>query len=220
MPKAIVVEDLQLDHAVKVALVSSKENGKRDAALLLCCFGTGLKPTELAMLKVSDYLLATGDVKTETIVRPEIAFNGRSRPLHWVNKKLIGAIEAHLSERIERGLGVTNRPSAYRGLDPDSGLFVSGRTGESLKVSKQIKAGKTYYSAEQVSALIIKLFRQAGIEGASALSGRRSLGVKLNRQGIDLRHIGEILGMSSLKAIKQLCETDPVKLGDLIRKII
>lgn len=64
------------------------------------------------------------------------------------------------------------------------------------------------------------MFNQAGIEGASALSARRSLGVKLNRQGIDLRHIGEILGMTSLKAIKQLCETDPVKLGDIIKKII
>ena len=169
---------------------------------------------------MSDYLLATGQVKEESIVRPEIAFNGRQRPLHWVNKKLVNAIDAHLSERVERSLGVTNRPAAYRGLDPDSGLFVSGRTGEALKVSKQVKGGKVYYSAEQVSALIIKLFNQAGIEGASALSVRRSLGVKLNRQGIDLRHIGEILGMTSLKAIKQLCETDPVKLGDLIRRII
>lgn len=220
MPKAIVVEDAQLEHAVKVARVSSKENGTRDAALLLCCFGTGLKTTELAMLRVSDYLLATGQVKEESTVRAEIAFNGRVRPLHWVNKKLVNAIDAHLSERLERGLGVTNRIAAYRGLDPDSGLFVSGRTGEALKVSRQIKAGKTYYSAEQVSSLIIRLFNQAGIEGASALSGRRTLAVKLYRQRIDLRHIGEILGMTSLKAIKQLCETDPVKLGDLIKKII
>lgn len=220
MPKAIVVEDPQLDHAFKVALVSSTENGTRDAAILLCCFGTGLKPTEISMLKISDYLLATGEIKAESVVRPEIAFNGRSRPLCWVNNKLINAIDAHLSERAKRGHGVTSRPAAYRGLDPDSGLFVSGRTGEPLKVSKQIKSGKVYYTAEQVSALIIKLFAQAGVEGASALSGRRTLAVKLHRKGIDLRHIGEILGMTSLRSIKQLCETDPVALGDLIKRII
>lgn len=47
MPKAIVVEDPQLAHAVAVAKASSPENGLRDAALLLCCFGTGMKPAEV-----------------------------------------------------------------------------------------------------------------------------------------------------------------------------
>jgi len=56
MPKAIVVEDDQLEHAVRVARVSSPENGIRDAALLLACFGTGMTVTELCRLKVSDYL--------------------------------------------------------------------------------------------------------------------------------------------------------------------
>jgi len=56
MPKAIVVEDDQLEHAVKVAKVSSAENGVRDAALLLACFGTGMTVTELCLLRVSDYL--------------------------------------------------------------------------------------------------------------------------------------------------------------------
>lgn len=38
MPKAVVVKDDQLEHAVRVAKVSSRENGARDAALLLACF--------------------------------------------------------------------------------------------------------------------------------------------------------------------------------------
>ena len=60
MPKAIVVEDDQLEHAVKVARVSSAENGLRDAALLLACFGTGMTVTELSRLRVSDYLAENG----------------------------------------------------------------------------------------------------------------------------------------------------------------
>lgn len=44
--------------------------------------------------------------------------------------------------------------------------------------------------------------------------------MKLKRQGIDERHIGEILGMASIKAIKTLCDTDPVRLGDLIRRVV
>lgn len=65
-----------------------------------------------------------------------------------------------------------------------------------------------------------RLYRQAGIKGGSSHSGRRTLAVKLRRQGIDERHIGEILGMTSLKAIKALCETDPVRLGNLVKRVL
>ena len=220
MPKAIVVEDPQLAHAVAVAKASSPENGLRDAALLLCCFGTGMKPAELAQLRVSDYLSPGGEPLAETVVRPEIAFNGRARPLCWVNKKLITAIDEHLADRLKRGHGITGRLTAYRGLDPQSGLFVSGRTGQPLKLTRIERDGRVSYRADQLTALIARLFAQAGIEGATAQSARRTLAVKLKRQGIDERHIGEILGMTSIKAIKTLCDTDPVRLGDLIKRIV
>ncbi|OAS07784.1 integrase [Pseudomonas putida] len=220
MPKAIVIEDQQLEHAVKVARVSSKENGNRDAALLLTCFGTGMTVTEICRLRVSDYLAESGEVLTDSLVRAEIAYNHRARPLCWTNKKLTNAIDAHLAERLERGHGVSTRLMAYRGLDPESPLFVSGRTGEGLKISAKQRDGKTYYSANQLSRLYTRLFDQAGIEGASAQSGRRTLAVKLKRRGIDLRHISEILGIESLEAVKRLCASDPARLGDLVRRII
>lgn len=220
MPKAIVLEDADLEHAVKVARISSTENGLRDAALLLACFGTGMTVTELSRLRVHDYLTEDGTVKRDSQVRAEIAYNSRVRPLCWTNKKLTNAIDAHLAERLERGHGITTRKAAYRGLDPESPLFVSGRTGEGLKLSAKRRDGKTYYSATQLSRIFTRLFEQAGIEGASAQSGRRTLAVKLKRRGIDLRHISEILGIESLEAVKKLCMGDPVRLGDIVRKII
>lgn len=90
MPKAIVIEDEQLEHAVRVAKVSSPENGGRDAALLLTCFGTGmtvtgdLPPTRERL----DYLTESGTVLIDSQVRAEIAYNHRSRPLCWTSKKL------------------------------------------------------------------------------------------------------------------------------------
>lgn len=83
MPKAIVVEDEQLEHAVKVARVSSPENGIRDSALLFACFGTGMTVTELCLLRVSDYLAEDGDVLRDSLVRAEIAYNHKPRPLCW-----------------------------------------------------------------------------------------------------------------------------------------
>lgn len=220
MPKAIVIEDEQLEHAVRVAKVSSPENGGRDAALLLTCFGTGMTVTEICRLRVSDYLTESGTVLIDSLVRAEIAYNHRSRPLCWTSKKLTNAIDAHLAERLARGHGVSTRVMAFRGLDPDSPLFVSGRTGEGLKISAQMRDGKTYYSANQLSRLYTRLFSMAGIEGASAQSGRRTLAVKLKRRGIDLRHISEILGIESLEAVKKLCAGDPARLGDIVRRII
>lgn len=76
------------------------------------------------------------------------------------------------------------------------------------------------YRADQLTALISRLFAQAGIEGATSQSGRRTLAVKLKRQGIDERHIVEILGMTSFKAIKTLCDIEPLRLGDLIKRIV
>lgn len=220
MPKAIVIEDEQLEHAVRVAKVSSPENGGRDAALLLTCFGTGMTVTEMCRLRVSDYLTESGTVLIDSLVRAEIAYNHRSRPLCWTSKKLTNAIDAHLAERLARGHGVSTRVMAFRGLDPGSPLFVSGRTGEGLKISVQKRDGKTYYSANQLSRLYTRLFSMAGIEGASAQSGRRTLAVKLKRRGIDLRHISEILGIESLEAVKKLCAGDPARLGDIVRRII
>ena len=220
MPRAIVIEDEQLEHAVKVARVSSSENGNRNAALLLACFGTGMTVTEICCLRVRDYLTESGSVFVDSQVREEIAYNHRSRPLSWTSKKLTNAIDTHLAERLVRGHGVSPRVMAYRGLDPDSPLFVSGRTGYGLKISAQVRDGKTYYSANQLTRLYTRLFSMAGIEGASSQSGRRTLAVKLKRRGIDLRHISEILGIESLEAVKKLCSGDPVRLGDIVRRII
>lgn len=88
------------------------------------------------------------------------------------------------------------------------------------KRNPERREGKTYYSATQLSRLFTKLFEQAGIEGASAQSGRRTLAVKLKRRGIDLRHISEILGIDSLEAVKKLCAGDPARLGDIVRRIL
>ncbi|MNR00431.1 hypothetical protein D3C85_1162020 [compost metagenome] len=117
-----------------------------------------MKPAELAQLRVSDYLSPVGDPLTETVVRPEMAFNGRARPLCWVNKKLITAIDEHLADRLKRGHGITGRLTAYRGLDPQSGLFVSGCTSQLLKLTRIERDGRVSYRADLLTALIVRLF--------------------------------------------------------------
>ncbi len=224
MAKAIIVEDHQFDHAVKVASVTGR-NRERDVALLHVLFGTALTPTEIALLRVDDYLNDDGTVKRDWKVREAIAYNNRERPLFWVNKKVLATVDRYLEHRRVAGLAIAAKP-AYRGLQPDSALFVT-ESGGSMAMTKRVSDGKAYYACDVLTSLYRKLFAQAGIEGASATSGRRTFATKLYRRhqrgeagGGDLRHIQELLGHTSIKAVRKLVECDPANLGAIVARVI
>jgi integrase/recombinase XerD len=98
MAKPIIVEDKDLDLILRVTKATCGSHALRNVALMLTLFGTGLKPSEIAALRVDDYLDKHGKPKIDTIVRAEIAFNGRERPLMWVNKRLCKAIDDYLCD--------------------------------------------------------------------------------------------------------------------------
>lgn len=224
MAKAIIVEDHQFKHAVTVASITGR-NQKRDVALLHVLFGTALTPTEIALLRVDDYLNQDGTAKRDWRVRPDIAYNRRERPLFWVNKKVLASIDAYLELRRKNGLGAM-ASDAFRGLQPESALFVT-EDGRSMAMTKRVVNGKPSYACDVMTSLYRKLFAQAGIEGASATSGRRTFATKLYRRhqsgeagGGDLRHIQELLGHTSIKAVRKLVECDPMNLGAIVARVI
>lgn len=49
-----------------------------------------------------------------------------------------------------------------------------------------------------------KIFRRIGIEGVSALSVRRTVAARLYQRGAAERQIGEVLGISDRKAVREL----------------
>lgn len=224
MSKAIIVEDHQFDHAVKVAAVTGR-NAIRDVALLHVLFGTAMTPTEISLLRVDDYLNDDGTVKRDWKIREAIAYNGRERPLFWVNKKVIASIDQYLEHRRVEVLGVAAK-AAFRGLQFDSPLFLT-ETGAGMAQTKRVVESKAYYACSVLTRIYSKLFAQAGIEGASATSGRRTFAVKLWRRhqrgeagGGDLRHIQELMGLTSIKAVRKLVECDPANLGAIVARVI
>lgn len=224
MSKAIIVEDHQFNHAVKVASITGR-NRERDVALLHVLFGTALAPTEISLLRVDDYLNQDGSVKRDWRVREDIAYNRRERPLFWVNKKVLATLDAYLEVRRKNGLGVM-ASDAFRGLQPEGALFMT-EDGRSMAMTKRMVNGKPSYACDVLTSLYRKLFAQAGIEGASATSGRRTFATKLYRRhqrgeagGGDLRHIQELLGHTSIKAVRKLVEVDPMNLGAIVAKVI
>ena len=219
MGKALVIEPHQLRHAVKVAAVTG-QNAERDVALLLVFYGTGLTPNEVAKLLVSDYLEANGKVRIEAILRQEIAFNGKARPLLWASAKTCAAIDDYLRHRLTVRHGITTSPAAFRGLDSCSPLFMSG-DGEPFTLTRRITAtGAVSYSCESLTEIVRRLHHQAGIEHGNASAARRTFAVRLHRDGRSLKLIQQLIGVSSLSAVKRLIDGDPVKLATVVSRVI
>lgn len=86
--------------------------------------------------------------------------------------------------------------------------------------ARRTSAGNTSRSCESVTEVIRRLHSQAGIEAAGATAARRTFGVRLKRDGYDLRHIREVLGLGTLSAAKALCEGDPDDLGRIVARVI
>jgi len=219
MAKAPVIEEAQLRHMLKVAAVSG-ESPARNVALLTTIYGTGMMPTELARIPLSAYLNADGTVREKSCVAAEISFNGKERPLYWSNDKVVAAIDAYLAFRITHRQRISTKPGVFRGLDPEGPVFLTGE-GEPYKlIPRPTSGGAISYACDSLSQLFRKLHLQAGIEGASAMSGRRTFAVRLHRKGFDLRHINELLGHATLSATKALIDADPIRLGAIVAKVI
>ncbi|MCE1183719.1 MAG: site-specific integrase [Rhodocyclales bacterium] len=218
MAKAPVVEEASIRHAVKVASITGQAK-LRDVALLWVAYGTGMMPIELAKLAVGDYLAADGSVREDSEIRAEIAFNDLARPLYWTNKGVASALDAYLAERVRNGYGA-GEEGQYRGLDPESPVFLTV-DGKPFTFTRRVTpAGSVSFSCESMTQIIRRLHNQAGIEAGSALSARRTFAVRLHRKGFDLRHIQVLLGVQSLVAVKRMVEADPVRLGSIVSRVV
>ena len=219
MAKPPVIEDKQIEHLIKATAAYSRVP-LRDTALLLTLYGTALAVTELATITVGDYLLPNGAVRVTSAVRPDVAHNGSERALFWSNKRVVAAIDYYLAWRFSHRQGRTMKREAFRGLDPDSPLFLT-EDGEPYSLTKRtLPSGLISYSCNTLGAYISRLHANAGIEGGSAQSARRTLAVKLHRKGYDLVHIAAILGHKSVSTTKRLVTQDPARLADIVAKAL
>jgi site-specific recombinase XerD len=206
-------------HALKAAAVTG-QSPVRDVALLLLLYGTGLTPNEAGKLLISDYLEANGAVRVQSTVRAEIAFNGKARLLIWASSKIRQAIDDYLAYRLAARQGVTTTPSAYRGLDAYASLFRAS-DGKPFTFTRRVTgSGAVSYSCETLTEIVRRLHQQAGIEGGNRSAARRTFAVRLHRDGRSLKLIQQLLGVSSLSAVKNLIQGDPVRLSSIVSGVI
>ncbi|WP_309680199.1 P-loop NTPase fold protein [Polaromonas sp.] len=152
-----------------------------DIALFYVLFATGARPLEIARLEVRDYLDADGHVRRESQMRVEVAITRKPRSLYFTSTRLDEVLTLYLQERRALNLGV-HTATTYRGLDPDSRLFLSA-TGEGFKVTPYGKAGQMRFLCRPILETYDKLFRYAEIKDVSARSARRTVVSRLYERG-------------------------------------
>ena len=199
------------------------DNANRDVALIFVLFCTGAKPIEIARLEVRDYLNRDGSVRERSEMRPEAAVNRRSRPLFFTSSRARAAVDAYLTERSRKGLGVvvgSNAPGApgYRGLDPFSALFLT-ETGKRFEVTDRGPDDPRATCRHMIATLRL-IFRRAGWTGVTSQSARRVIARWLTDKGADRAQVGEILGLSSTRSVRRLLRHERPPLETLARELV
>lgn len=203
--RAAVLSDKQLRHAIRVAEISGRIP-IRDVMLLLLTHTTGLRITEVSLLKISDVMLGTGVLKREVFIRAITTKSHRARTVYLTHPKTIAAIEAWLAYRRVRAWCLTGVPDQYRGIDPESKLVLTrkGRAFEQSRKYKLMFDGRTdvYFSCDALQAVMTRLFKQAGIRGASSHRGRRGLATRVVAQTGDVELASILLGHSTIEEVR------------------
>ena len=189
-----------------------------DLALFYMLFATGARPLEIARLKVRDYLDANGSVRQESEMRADVAITGKIRPLHFSSTRLDEVLASYLQERLTQQLGVHTQ-DAYRGLDPDSRLFLSAM-GEGFKITPYGKNGQRRFLCRPILETYSKLFRYSELQGVTALSARRTVISRLYERGADESQVGLLLGISERSAVRELLSRNKPAIAALVDELI
>jgi integrase len=172
-----------------------------DVALYLLLFATAARPMEIARLLVRDYLTVDGSVRHFSQLRSEVTITGRARPLLFGSARLRDALDAYLADRLARGRGV-GTDAAYRGLDPDSRLFLSS-TGSGYTITPYGEPGQHRFECRAIWHQYRKLFRHAEQKQVTALTARHTVADRLYARGADEGQIGLLFGIGDRRAVRE-----------------
>lgn len=206
------------DLGAGVARVRSRsENANRDIALIFVLLSTGAKPIEIARLQVRDYLNADGSVRTNSELRDMVTTNGKCRPLHFTSARVREAIDSYLTERRRRGIG-TVVDQSYRGLNPESGLFLT-ESGRPFEITARSANDKRLTCRLMISTFRT-IFLRAGWPGFTAQAARQNVARRLTGRGADVDQVGRLLGLTSQRAVKRLLQGARPPLETLTRDLV
>lgn len=173
----------------------------RNEAVVHLLVGAGLRPIEIALLRVRHYLNEDGAIRVMSRIERELAYNGRERPLLFVSKQVCRAIDDYLRSRSPATAG-NRTPLAFRGLHPDAPL-VLGNDGKPLRVVERPGGRQPQRICADIHVLCRAIFVEAQID-MTARDGAKLFARALYGMGADINGIRVLLGLSSRRSVIRL----------------
>jgi len=178
MKQAKVLDDAELKRVLAIA-AQGKHAARNRMALLLSHYA-GLRVGEIATLRWSDVVGTNGEIKQQFYLKPEHTKSNEARPVH-------------ISKRLQRELAM------YK-----NGLGRNARNADPLIPSQK----RGVFSANSLCQLFGRLYREAGIDGATSHSGRRWFITNLAHSGVSPKVIMTLAGHRSLATTQRYIDVN------------
>lgn len=193
--KARVLSETEFKRVLKVA--GTDRHAARNVALLLVSFGLGLRVKEIGALSVADVLDGEGQLRTEVNLQRRMTKGYKQRHAYLSNPRVRQALQNYLEER---------RQDPRRVFAPGSALFLSNKGSR--------------FTPNSLQQVFTQLYKQAGIEGASSHSGRRTFATRLIEKGVDIKAVSRLMGHATVAMTAEYVEDNPERLrviaGDVL----
>ena len=171
-------------------LATTRHPAKNKAIYLLGC-RSGLRAQSLAGIRLSDVLDAEGKLKTKVELRRDIVKGRKNYAVFLSHPELRQALEEWIAVRPK--------------LKNNDSLFVTQKG--------------TSYTSNSISHLFLKLFNEAGIEGASAHTLRRQFATNAIRSGAGVSQLKILMNHSNVSTTLEYIEHNDSELMALVANV-
>ncbi len=181
---APVLSPKQLKRLLYVA--EQTRNPERNQLIVWLLFASGFRITEVAVIEIKDVLWDDGCLRKDVIIPAKYCKNNKAGHVFFYHNKLRAALERYIKYRVANHLMMGDGEN-YRGLRKDSKVILSeNKRPYSLKQKKRVNSegGKeVYWACDTLQTMVTKWGRDAGIEGFTTHSGRRTLATRIALSG-------------------------------------
>ena len=183
--------------------------------MLRLLYALPLRPIELIRLKTHDIANDLGHVlpKRDRVMRKEVSFNGRERPMPIVDDLLIESLERWVYFRFENGWGVTRTGN----IDPEASFFLMNKA-DGFKIRTTNSDDVIRHNADSINRIIRQRMKDNQLTG-SVDSTLRTWTLDRHRGGFDVRLIWAYRGDNDIESVKRVVRGDPIRLGALVEKV-
>jgi integrase/recombinase XerD len=161
-----------------LSYIAIHKHAARNRAMLLVTHWSGMRVGEVAALRIADVLAADGSIKDEVRLLPEQTKGKHARSVFLPEK---------LRKELSTYLATINRS------DTSKPLFSTQK--------------RDSFSANTLCQHFHYLYRQAGIDGASSHSGRRTFITALASKGVGVRVLMALAGHRNISTTQAYIQT-------------